>query len=208
MQDPIIFIFQIAILIMSVVIHELSHGYAANFLGDPTARMAGRLTLNPIKHLDPMGSFFVPLISFFSFGFIFGWAKPVPYNPYNLKGPLAEAFVASAGVLANLALALIFGLLIRFGATTLPTSFIDIASLIVLINIILMIFNLMPIPPLDGSKVLFNLLPFNLRHIQDNLERWGFVILLFFIFFLWRFLAPLIDFLYTLIVGMPLNFPF
>src|SRR3972149_7586905 len=114
-------IFQIAILIISVVIHEVSHGYAASFLGDQTAKYQGRLTLNPLKHLDFVGSFLVPSMAYFLGGFIFGWAKPVPYNPYNLKpGRWSEAVVAVAGPGSNLVLALIFGLLVRIGVATSP----------------------------------------------------------------------------------------
>src|SRR3990172_11913600 len=110
------FLFIIIILIMSVVIHEVSHGYAALALGDPTAKYQGRLTLNPISHLDPIGSFLVPLLGYFVGGFIIGWAKPVPFNPYNLRNQKwGEALVAIAGPLSNIALALFFGLLIRFG---------------------------------------------------------------------------------------------
>src|ERR1041384_3295066 len=109
------FLFQIAILIMSVVIHEVSHGYAASMLGDETACYQGRLTLNPIKHLDLVGSFIVPVIAYMTGGFIFGWAKPVPYNPYNLRpGRWSEALVAIAGPISNISLAIIFGLILRF----------------------------------------------------------------------------------------------
>ena len=112
------FFFQIAVLIMSIVIHEVSHGYAASLLGDQTARYQGRLTLNPVKHLDFVGSILVPTISYLLGGFIIGWAKPVPYNPYNLRpGRWSEAIVAGAGPLSNISLALIFGLLLRFGAS-------------------------------------------------------------------------------------------
>src|SRR3989344_483654 len=141
------FIFQIAILIMSVVIHEVSHGYAASFLGDQTAKYQGRLTLNPLKHLDFVGSFLVPSVAYFLGGFIFGWAKPVPYNPYNLKpGRWSEAVVAAAGPASNIALALIFGLLLRAGVTTSP-AFIQITSVIVFINILLASFNYKPAHP-------------------------------------------------------------
>jgi len=153
------FIFIIAILIFSVVLHEVSHGYAANFLGDPTARLAGRLTLNPIKHLDMMGSIIIPAILILTgAGFIFGWAKPVPYNPYNLRkgGKYAEAIVAGAGPASNFIIAIIFGLLMRFGiASGIATvPFIQIAGIIVFVNIMLGVFNLIPVYPLDGSKVL------------------------------------------------------
>ena len=187
---------------MSVVAHELSHGYAADFLGDPTARLAGRLTPNPIKHLEPFGSFILPMMSYFLGGFIFGWAKPVPYNPYNLKTKLAETFVAAAGIITNLALALIFGLLIRFFGGTLPESFVTIATAIVFINLILAVFNAIPVPPLDGSKVLFSILPFRFHRLERILEQWGLFVLIFFVIFLWQYIFPVIAYLFQLIVGV------
>ncbi len=198
-------IFSVAILIMSVVIHEVSHGYVANALGDPTAKYAGRLTLNPLKHLDFFGSFLVPMITFLIGGFIFGWAKPVPYNPYNLKnqkwGPAA---VGAAGPASNFLVAIVFGLLIRYGPVfaAIPASFIQIAALIVFINIILGVLNLIPIPPLDGSKVLFAFLSNKWRQIQEFLERYGFFILLIFIFFFFSSILPIVFGLFKLITGM------
>ncbi len=208
-MQEIDFIFAIAVLIMSVVVHEVSHGYMANALGDSTAKYAGRLTLNPIKHLDFMGSFIVPMITFLLGGFIFGWAKPVPYNPYNLRNKRwGEGAVAIAGPASNFLLAIIFGLIIRVGASydILSPAFIQIATWVVLINIILGVFNLVPIPPLDGSKVLFTFLPYKWRHIQEFLERYGFFILLFFIFFLFDLILPLIFGLFKLIVGTGIGF--
>jgi Zn-dependent protease len=196
--------FSIAILIMSVVIHEVSHGYAAYLLGDPTAKYAGRLTLNPVKHLDFFGSFLIPFISYIFGGFIFGWAKPVPFNPYNLKNPKWNpGVVAASGPLANFSIALVLGLLIRYGAplSFFPASFFQIISLAVFINLVLGFFNLVPIPPLDGSKVLFSFLPYNWRHIQDFLERYGFFILLIFIFFFFQSLLPVILWLFKVITG-------
>ncbi|MEK9171685.1 MAG: site-2 protease family protein [Patescibacteria group bacterium] len=196
------FVFQIAILIMSVVIHEVSHGYAASYLGDQTAKYQGRLTLNPLKHLDFMGSFLVPSLAYFLGGFIFGWAKPVPYNPYNLKpGRWSEAAVAVAGPASNIALALIFGLLLRVGISNNP-AFIQITSVIVFINILLAIFNLMPIPPLDGSKLLFAIFPDKLFQIRGFFERYGLILVLFFVFFLWKFIFPVIAMLFQLITGV------
>src|SRR3989344_1166355 len=155
-------IFSIAALVMSVVIHEVSHGYAALRGGDQTAKLAGRLTLNPLKHLDPIGSFLVPLLTSLA-GFTFGWAKPVPYNPYNLRNKrFGEALVATAGPLSNILIAIIFGIIVRVSALyELPVSvaFLKIVGIIVLINIVLAIFNLVPIPPLDGSKILLSILP-------------------------------------------------
>ena len=196
------FVFQIAVLIMSVVIHEVSHGYAASYLGDQTARYQGRLTLNPLKHLDFVGSFLVPSLAYFLGGFIFGWAKPVPYNPYNLRpGRWSEAAVAVAGPTSNILLALIFGILLRISVSSDP-AFIQITSLIVFINILLAIFNLMPIPPLDGSKLLFAIFPDKLFQIRGFFEKYGLMLVLFFIFFLWQFIFPVIAVLFRLITGV------
>lgn len=204
MVDPISFIFAIAILIMSVVAHEVSHGYVAEHLGDPTARLAGRLTLNPIKHLDLVGSFIIPVMTFFLGGFIFGWAKPVPYNPHNMRNPrYGGALVAAAGPLTNVVIALIFGLLIRFSSTlALPDAFVPIASIVVLLNIILAFFNFLPVPPLDGSKVLFALLPYRLYYIQELLERYGLIVILLMVFLLWQFLLPVVFLFFRLITGL------
>ena len=200
------FIFFIAILIMSIVIHEVAHGYAADMLGDPTAKLAGRLTLNPLPHLDPMGSVLLPIILVVTnAGFIFGWAKPVPYNPYNLKkGKWGPAIVAVAGPLSNLFIAFVFGMVLRFGGSLgLPDAFLAISIYIVFINILLAVFNMLPIPPLDGSKVLFSILPYKYQHIEQTLERYGFIILLFVIFFAWNLIYPVIGFLFWLIAGFP-----
>ncbi|MEK7567419.1 MAG: site-2 protease family protein [Patescibacteria group bacterium] len=200
--DVLTVVFQVAILVFSVVLHELAHGYAANYYGDPTARLAGRLTMNPISHIDPFGSIILPaLMALLPGGIILGWAKPVPYNPYNLKGRFAETVVTGAGIMTNLLLALIFGLVLRFGGASLGEGFTTLAVYIVLINLLLAIFNAIPIPPLDGSKVLSTVLPFQFRSIIDSLERWGLVLLLIFVFFGWQFLYPIIKFLFGLIVG-------
>jgi Zn-dependent protease len=198
-------IFNIAILMLSVVIHEVSHGFVANILGDGTARHAGRLTLNPIKHLDPIGSILVPFLTASTGGFVFGWAKPVPYNPHNLKDQKwGEAKVAAAGPLSNLLVALVFGLTLRFGMGMLGASpeVLDMLYRIVSINILLAVFNLVPIPPLDGSKVLFSVLPYHLRHIQDFMEQYWLVFIGIFIFFLSGILSPVVAFLFHLITGV------
>lgn len=205
------FIFIIAILIMSVVLHELAHGYSALMLGDPTAKYANRLTLNPLKHLDLVGSIIVPLFLFIlQSGIIFGWAKPVPYNPYNLKNPKwGEAIVAGAGPLTNIFIALVFGLLIRFSimfGMAETSAFVSLAGIVVVMNIVLAIFNLVPVPPLDGSKILFSVLPYKYNQIRVFLERFGLIILLFFILFLWKFLSPLVIALFRLFTGIGLNF--
>ena len=197
-------IFQIIVLIISIVVHEVAHGYTAYLLGDNTAKDSGRLTLNPIKHLDLFGSIILPLI-LIPTGIIIGWAKPVPYNPANLRNEKSGTFfVAVAGIFMNLILAIFFGLLIRFapllGITSIP--FYTIASIIVQLNLVLALFNLIPIPPLDGSKILFSFIPFKYRYIENFLEKWGIFLLLFFIIFLWAKVAPLIYIAFHLITGV------
>lgn len=211
-MQPIDAIFYIAILIMSVVIHETSHGFMAEYFGDDTARRAGRLTLNPLKHLDLFGSIILPVLLYLTAGFAFGWAKPVPYNPNNLRnrkwGTIA---VASAGILANLFIALLFGLLIRFAPQLgLPAfnpfyiaPFYKITMNIVIINIALALFNLAPLPPLDGSKILFNLLPKAFYHLGEFLERYSIIFLVIFVVFFSNQLYPALIFLFHLLTGLP-----
>jgi len=213
-MQPEFIVFQIVILILSVVIHEVSHGYVAQMLGDPTARLAGRLTLNPLKHLDPMGSIIIPgILILTGSGFLIGWAKPVPYNPYNLSNQRwGESWVAGAGPLVNVFIALLFGLVIRVGVANelLSDSFIQIASFVVLINIILAIFNMIPVPPLDGSKVLAAILPHNISYKYAQLQQrfmqyglvGGFAFLFIFIFFLWPFFSSLIWLIFSFITGI------
>ena len=197
-------IFQIIILIMSVVVHEVSHGFAALMQGDKTAEYQGRLTLNPIKHLDLFGSILLPLfLAVTNAGFIIGWAKPVPFNPYNLRNQKwGESIVAAAGPLSNLILAIVFGLIIRFGYGYLPVSFLSIAMVVVIINLVLAVFNLVPIPPLDGSKILFSLLPSRFNFIRQNFEKYSLVVLLIFIFFFWQFITPVVYWLFAIITGI------
>jgi Zn-dependent protease len=197
------FIFQIAILIFSVVIHEVSHGAVAYALGDPTAKNEGRLTLNPISHLDFFGSILLPLIMYMSAGFIFGWAKPVPYNPYNLKNQkYGPAMVGVAVPLSNFLVEVVFGALIRFSdVLNFQVVFLEITFFIAFLNLTLAIFNLVPIPPLDGSKVLFALLPSRSLEFQMTLERYGIFLLLIFIFFFSRLILPVVTFLLRLLTG-------
>lgn len=207
-MDPLTTVFVIAIIIFSVIVHEVSHGYAAFMLGDRTAYYAGRLSLNPLKHLDPIGSVVVPLLAFFTTGFVFGWAKPVPFNPYNLRNQRwGELLIAAAGPLSNIVLALLFGTILRFGAPVgaLSPSFIYLATIAVLANLGLAIFNLVPIPPLDGSKILFSFLPTSLWQVRQVLEQYGFVLILVFIFFLSSILLPIVGGAFELITGFPLN---
>lgn len=184
----------IIILIMSVVIHEMAHGFAADWLGDPTARLQGRLSPNPIVHLDPFMSVILPgLLVMSGSPFLFGAAKPVPYNPYNFTNQKwGEAIVAVAGPASNLILAVIFAGLVRFAdALALSDTFVVLAVQVIILNIFLAFFNLVPIPPLDGSKIIPRFLPYSLRMSYDRfrmlLEQnvflgFGLVILFFVVF--------------------------
>ena len=204
------FIFLIAILIFSIVLHEVSHGVVANALGDPTAKNAGRLTLNPIPHLDLVGSIILPgvliLMSMVTGGgFIFGWAKPVPVNTMNLRGKYGSAIVSLAGPASNLAIAVVFGLALRFlPLSDLSPSIIVIFGYIVYLNLLLAIFNLLPIPPLDGSHILFTFLPRSMDYVRVTLQKYGMFILLFMIFFFFGIIRVVVGSLYSLLVGAPL----
>jgi Zn-dependent protease len=192
-------ILAIVILIFSVIVHETAHGYMADRLGDPTARLAGRLTLNPLRHIDPVGSIIVPLVTSLA-GFTFGWAKPVPYNPYNLRNRrTGEVLIALAGPASNLLLALIFGTILRF------TGYGELVlSYIVLINITLAIFNLIPLPPLDGSKLLFYFLPNQYGRARMALESYAPIFVVVVVFFLWQIVSPAVPWVFHLFTGMQL----
>jgi Zn-dependent protease len=208
-MEFIIAIFLVIILVFSAVIHEFSHGWMANYLGDPTAKHMGRLTLNPIPHIDLMGSVLVPLFLIIAnVGIIFAWAKPVPYNPYNLRDKKnGEMLVALAGPVSNLIVAVIFGIIVQIMIMQgIDSSIIVLFGLIIFINIILAIFNLLPIPPLDGSKILFHFLPYSMHRVRETLERHGMLILLIFIFFLGGFglvIWPILIFLFITFTNSP-----
>jgi len=177
-QDIGATIFRVFILVFSVVIHEVSHGATAYALGDSTAKDAGRLTLNPLPHIDFVGSIVLPI-------FIgIGWAKPVPYNPLYLRNQRWGPFlVGVAGPLSNILVAVFFGLMIRFREAAafsfLDPTFFGIATGIVFLNLALAIFNMIPVPPLDGSKVLFLLLPRGWMYFVALLEQYGILLILF-----------------------------
>lgn len=206
-------IITLTILILSIVLHEVAHGYAANWLGDPTARLAGRLTPNPIPHIDPIGSVLIPGALFIMQApFLFGWAKPVPYNPYNLSNQKwGESIVAAAGPLTNLLLAFIFAGLIRLAPELgLSATFVEMTGYIVFINILLAVFNAIPLPPLDGSKIIVPFLPFGLQQTyrgftsyMENLGLFGLLIMVFiFMQILWKPFSDLVFWIFHIISGM------
>lgn len=205
----------IAALIMSIVLHEMAHGYAANALGDPTARLQGRLSPNPIVHIDPLGSVLIPALLMLSgSGILFGWAKPVPYNPYNLNNQKwGEALVAAAGPAINIVIALVFSVLIRLADPLgLNDVFVSLATYIVYMNILLAIFNLIPFPPLDGSKILPALLPLSAKLSYDrfirSIESYGFLVAVLFIFLFinvfWGPFSQLVGRIFELFTGVNL----
>jgi Zn-dependent protease len=201
-QQFMIQVFQIIVLVFSAIAHEYMHGYIAYSLGDPTAKNAGRLTLNPLAHLEWFGSFFLPLVMILTgMPFVFGWAKPVPYNPYNLRDrKYGDAKVALAGPLTNFIIALFFGLFLRF-FPVFNMTFFGLVSLIVYINLVLAVFNLVPIPPLDGSKILAAFLPASARERYLSMERAGFILVILFVMLAGGLITPLVDFLFKVIVG-------
>ncbi len=198
-------LFSLFVLIFSVIVHEVSHGFVAYFLGDHTAEQEGRLTLNPIPHLDLFGSILLPILFYFSTGGIFGWAKPVPYNPNNLKNPkIGGAIIAVAGPLSNVFLAVLFAFLLRVVPSFYPSSeLLSAFATIIYTNILLAVFNLVPIPPLDGSKVLFAFLPNNSTgwKIQGFMEQFGIFFLLVFILWGFTIIQPIIQRIFYLLTG-------
>jgi Zn-dependent protease len=197
------FIFQIIILLVSIMAHEIAHGAAAYYFGDPTAKNQGRLTLNPLKHIDPFGSVILPLVMYFTgTGILFGWAKPVPYNPYNLRNRrLGEFCVAIAGVTTNLVIAISFAILLRFAPTLgLTLSTVYLIGYIIMLNITLVVFNLIPVPPLDGSKLLYTLVPYRYEHNLQVLEKYGFYFLIIIIVFFGGVIGQIVNWLFQLLV--------
>jgi Zn-dependent protease len=192
-MDPLIPAISIVLLLFSVILHEVMHGYMALKFGDTTALRAGRLTLNPLPHIDPVGTILLPALILIPAvitgtppGPLLAWAKPVPVNPLNFSNiRRGELFVSAAGILANFGLAVVFALIFRFldwVPMSFPSYIEGILQYGVQINLLLAVFNLLPIPPLDGSKILLTQLPYSLAKEFVKLERYGFLILAFLIF--------------------------
>lgn len=193
-EKLILFLKFIPIFLISITVHEFAHAFSAKKFGDTTAEQQGRYTLNPIKHIDPFGSLLLPFLSFFSGAFLIGWAKPVPVNPSNFRNPLKHnAIVSFAGPLSNFLLAIIFfsvSLLFLDGQPKLSNIFYYGT----VFNIFLFCFNLLPIPPLDGSHILFSVFPNKFTAQWMNFGLYGSIILLFFIFSpLWKYFLLLIN---------------
>jgi len=204
MESFLTTIFWLAALIYSVVIHEVSHGAVAYSLGDPTAKNLGRLTLNPLKHLDMFGSVLLPLLTFVLGGFVIGYAKPVPYNPLNLNDrKYGPAKVAIAGPASNIALAVLFGLTLRFLPDVFSTPLIpELLKIVVILNLFLAIFNLFPVPPLDGHWLLLTFLPAGFAAVRIFLYKYSFLLLLMFLFFIFPLFVPFIKILFRLLTGI------
>ncbi len=189
--------------LFAITLHEVAHGWVANLLGDKTAKMLGRLSLNPVKHIDPIGTIAVPLaMVVLQTGFVFGWAKPVPVSTRNFKSPRRDmAIVAAAGPISNLLMAVFWVFIFKLGSSVIPDQAIAKGIMAMgqaglIINLILFIFNLFPIPPLDGSKVLAGFLPRSLANLMDKIEPYGLFIVLGLVYFgvLNTIMKPVLDF--------------
>lgn len=181
---------------IAISIHEFAHAFAANYLGDSTAKLQGRLTLNPLSHLDLWGTLLLLFVGF-------GWGKPVPFNPYNLKNQkFGPAIISIAGPVSNLILVIVFSLVLKYIYPLLGLGYENalfyFLYTLIMINAVLMVFNLLPIPPLDGSKLLFAILPESMDNVKIFLERYGFIILIALIFFSGNLLSRF----FYLIIGL------
>lgn len=191
--------------IFAITVHEAAHGYAARHFGDMTAFNAGRITLNPLKHIDLFGTIILPALTVMLGGILFGWAKPVPVDFRRLRNPKKDMlWVAAAGPASNFVMAIFWALVMKFSvnapeAFALPMALMGKAG--ITINVVLMVLNLLPLPPLDGGRIAVSLLPMNLARPFAQIERYGFIILIILLFsgVLGRILEPLINLVYALI---------
>ncbi len=204
-NEIVIVLLRYVVILYSLILHEVSHGTMALILGDTTAKDLGRLSLNPLRHLDPVGSFLVPIFSFIITGFkvAFGWAKPVPYDPFNLKNPLlGSALIALAGPVANFVLAFLFAMILRFNYIfNLNKNVFEFISFIVLINCLWGVFNLIPIPPFDGSKILFYFTKGN--KLEQFLNKFSFALFLLIILFGYNIIIYIASLVFIVFTGMP-----
>jgi len=202
-MNAVTILFSIAILIISVIFHELAHGAAADALGDPTPRLAGRLTLNPLSHADMIGSVVLPILCVISgSGFLIGWAKPVPFNPKYFTHPRRDqALVAAAGPAMNLVIVGIAAAAFHAAAAYGMVPLTQILTVVVIANLSLAIFNLIPIPPLDGHHLLGSLIPRYRAWSDRVMAGYGLMVLILFIFLAGSFIGPIIFFFTRLILG-------
>ncbi len=195
-------------IIFAITVHEAAHGYAAKFFGDLTAERMGRITLNPLKHIDPIGTILLPAITLIAGGVLFGWAKPVPVNFANLRDPKKDMlWVAAAGPASNFVMAVFWALMLNLSDSMSATTaqFLSHMSWTgIMINLILMVLNLLPLPPLDGGRIAVSLLPMNLAMKLSQVERYGFVILIVLLFtgILGKIILPIINFFAQIILGV------
>lgn len=195
-------------IIFAITVHEAAHGYAAKYFGDLTAERMGRITLNPIKHIDPIGTILLPAITLVAGGVLFGWAKPVPVNFANLRNPKKDMlWVAAAGPASNFFMAVFWALMLSFssGMVGMSGQFLSHMSWVgIRINLILMVLNLLPLPPLDGGRIAVSLLPMNLAMKLSQVERYGFLILIALLFtgILGKIISPIINFFAQIILGI------
>jgi Zn-dependent protease len=205
MTNLLLTVIAVGVLMISVIFHEVAHGYTAFRLGDPTAHYAGRLTLNPLKHIDPFGTVILPLLLILArFPYPVGWAKPVPVNPLLLRDPRrGMMLVGAAGPLTNVSLALVAAMILRTVPVSNAPFLFDLLSITCYVNILLSVFNLVPVPPLDGSRVVAGLLPPGLRKAYESITPYGFLVVigLFYLGLMDRVILPLSDLIFSLLVG-------
>lgn len=195
-------------IIFAITVHEAAHGYAAKYFGDLTAERMGRITLNPLKHIDPIGTVLLPAVTLMVGGMLFGWAKPVPVNFANLRNPKKDMlWVAAAGPVSNFIMAIFWGFMLSFSSSLPATAaqFLSHMSWVgITINLVLMVLNLLPLPPLDGGRIAVSLLPTDLAAKLSQVERYGFVILVGLLFtgILGKIISPVINFFAQIILSI------